>query len=441
MASKYGNIVFTRYLYIFEEVCYSLIFDTLSGLSFKRVIFWLSELYYSGYKDDIWSLAFLLYYDFHAKTNPHLYPFICKKYKLYRKNYTSDTDTSKNEINLILSVFKNIFISKTIEKVNYNVLIVNHIKNTSTSISLETHLYKGRKMAIVSNFVKKHPDKEFKISPEILKILKSLFQSICKNDKSRTYEILHLLFDSLISLYSNKNSVKIILNYILNFYKHYINEDSIADDYMNISNTDCEIYTLDINILYRFICNMIFNMYNREIYKHKSNIKINVMFVKPGIKTYDAFIKTNHIETEYNWKIMREKVEYNLSINITLFDLYRDYFEEKDISDMLYYNWEYYAYRTPLWKKRVKSHKGKLNHNNLSIDYNDEDLMEGFYSKFGLEPDEQPKSIQDCILKLDDDHEMRDNKDLYERLFELDNPDKISYIDSINDEQRHYFIY
>ena len=62
--------VLTRYLYIYDEVCLSLQQSLLSKTSFDEVIFWTSELFYSGYADKLWILVYQIYYNFYAITYP-----------------------------------------------------------------------------------------------------------------------------------------------------------------------------------------------------------------------------------------------------------------------------------------------------------------------------------------------------------------------------------
>lgn len=68
----------------------------------------------------------------------------------------------------------------------------------------------------------------------------------------------------------------------------------------------------------------------------------------------------------------------------------------------MWFNWEYYAYQVPLWKKRIEQYKGKPS--STEIIFPDEESAEDFYQKYSFEPDEQKtetnrKAINtiDCI--------------------------------------------
>ena len=56
-------------------------------------------------------------------------------------------------------------------------------------------------------------------------------------------------------------------------------------------------------------------------------------------------------------------------------------------------NWEYYAYHSDIWKKRISEFGGYIE--NTKIEFRCENEMERFYSQYGLELDEQPMYVQD----------------------------------------------
>ena len=67
--------------------------------------------------------------------------------------------------------------------------------------------------------------------------------------------------------------------------------------------------------------------------------------------------------------------------------------------DILRNNWEFYAYRTPLWKKRIDSFGGIVDGDTKKIIFKDDEKLELFYESFGLEPDEQSLDIQNKSVK------------------------------------------
>ena len=59
-----------------------------------------------------------------------------------------------------------------------------------------------------------------------------------------------------------------------------------------------------------------------------------------------------------------------------------------------WYHWEYYAYKSPIWKERFNKYKVKVSDKKQLIEFNDEDELEKFYEDYGYEPDEQSAEVQ-----------------------------------------------
>ena len=76
-----SDLIFTRYLYIKDEVRIALLVSILN----KRddAIFWAFELYYSGFKYELIELIWKIYYDFFATLNPSYEAYLLKQCKLF----------------------------------------------------------------------------------------------------------------------------------------------------------------------------------------------------------------------------------------------------------------------------------------------------------------------------------------------------------------------
>jgi len=74
-----SNLVFTRYLYIKDEVKLSLLISILNKS--YDAIFWAYELLYSGFKYELFALIWKIYYDFFATLNPAYESYLLKKHK------------------------------------------------------------------------------------------------------------------------------------------------------------------------------------------------------------------------------------------------------------------------------------------------------------------------------------------------------------------------
>ena len=73
-----SDIVFTRYLYLKDEVTISLLVNILQKND--DAIFWAYELYYSGFKHELFDFIWKIYYDFFATLNPDFGAYLFKKH-------------------------------------------------------------------------------------------------------------------------------------------------------------------------------------------------------------------------------------------------------------------------------------------------------------------------------------------------------------------------
>jgi hypothetical protein len=79
---------------------------------------------------------------------------------------------------------------------------------------------------------------------------------------------------------------------------------------------------------------------------------------------------------------------------------YNIFFESAcdDYTDAFRNNWLYYANDSPIWADRIREYGGVRNDEKKDIDFPDDEKYEQFYDKWGLEPDEQKKELQEkCI--------------------------------------------
>ena len=64
------QLTFTRYLYNADEVLFSFLENPLSQRDINETIFWISEYYYSGYKNESWEFIFKIYDWFYKSEKP-----------------------------------------------------------------------------------------------------------------------------------------------------------------------------------------------------------------------------------------------------------------------------------------------------------------------------------------------------------------------------------
>jgi len=63
-------------------------------------------------------------------------------------------------------------------------------------------------------------------------------------------------------------------------------------------------------------------------------------------------------------------------------------------------HWLFYASKIPLWEHRILQYKGTIDKETRQVIFENDDLMEEFFEKYGYEPDEQPIEIQRRLLGI-----------------------------------------
>jgi hypothetical protein len=58
-----------------------------------------------------------------------------------------------------------------------------------------------------------------------------------------------------------------------------------------------------------------------------------------------------------------------------------------------FYDWLYYGSRCSLWEKRIFEFDGVIDDEKKTVEFPDDDLLEGFYDYYGYEPDEQKREV------------------------------------------------
>ena len=95
------TMIFTRYLYNYNDAKYSLILAILKGSDFNEILFWADEIYHSGFKDELWQLLIKFYLDF-CYINQYLYSkTIVKSYKDWKEKMILNLSLKLSNISTI----------------------------------------------------------------------------------------------------------------------------------------------------------------------------------------------------------------------------------------------------------------------------------------------------------------------------------------------------
>jgi hypothetical protein len=338
----------TRFLYNEEEVKLSFIASILKKRDIIESYYWFSELYYS--KVDVCDIIWEIYFDYYALINPKLESYIIKKINDWKQI---------NEIDNLLYIVKNLHIAKYDSRVFL-------LRQTSISENLcQVNMYVGFSYKITKIYDKKYHSLLMSLKKcewiDICYYLNKLFKS---KNRQEYYKIYQTLFDYLLS-----DSPELRKQF---------------DDLWK-----ARIDERDYHFTLKMICKLLMKT---------NHISFKSVYVSP-LKEDINEIKSLEIPVTPSYKTLPNRRWFKIDENIGSFDLNRfgivNYKSEN-------YNWEYYASFTPLWKERIDAFKATPNHENRSIEFEDDDSLEEFYEKFGYELDEQSKEVQDySILSIE----------------------------------------
>ena len=329
-----SNLIFTRYLYIKEEVRIALLVSILNKKD--DAIFWAYELYYSGFKEELLNLLWKIYYDFFATLNPSYESYLIAKHKELLKD-AKDTIVSSLIQDLLFRPFNSdIFMLRNVCQ-NFIIDIVYH--NDSQSITTIEDLAYNMTHWIANND------------------LRSITQyvSVTTFSPIEVYDVSLEAFSSELTL--NKPKLRKIFASLI---------DQI--------NTDC-YFTVLLTWIIR-----LFSKRNKLVKRKSIYIEVDPEDIIP-YKTV---------------KDLKRGCQFGIDDlkHLSLFKLTRHTY---DINKEYWYRWEYFASFSPIWSDRLQQYGGHCDHENKKVIFKedpDDDLMQEFYALYGLEPDEQPLDIQ-----------------------------------------------
>jgi hypothetical protein len=368
-----SDLIFTRYLYIKDEVQISLLVSILNKND--DAIFWAYELYYSGFKTELLNIIWKIYYDFFVTLNPTFEKYLLKK---HREILETESDQDKDKVissivqTLLFRPFNtDVFLLRNVAE-NFE-LDINYCERTE-KINDTTDAIKNVEKWIKTNDYRSIAQWILNVNSninntEIYGICLDIFEeNMLKNTKTKLLKE----FDSIIKLVMNKKVV----------------------------------------LLGKIMC--LFSK-QQQLKKGKS-IYINVE--QEDIIPYETNSNSIH------YKILEDSCILNIDDlkHLSMFKLKRDKY---DLQEEYKNNWEYYASFSPIWSQRIIKFGGYVDHRKKRVVFKeepDDELMQEFYGLYGLEPDEQSKSVQDkSIQKIEKTYDWKWFNKKYKKngLFEI----------------------
>jgi hypothetical protein len=328
-----NKVIFTRYLYLKDEVEIALLTSLLNKN--EDAIFWAFELYFSGFENDLFELFWKIYFEFYASINPTFEAY------LTQKNNTFISSSNEEKQKIVANITNNLLIRKyTIDVFMLRQVALNF--EIEIEESLETWL-ENKDYEQITSFVLDIA-REDELQSILIRVV-DYFTS-----KKIALKRQKILKDFKKTLYKNKRIV--LLSRIMHYYYLLNNFKMGKSMYISVDMEDTIIYE---------------TILNGEVTTFRP-YKILPMACMCG---------TNDLKY------------------LGFFKLKREIYKDLGIKNEYDYHWEYYAYLSPVWKKRMEEFQGFLNHETKRLEFPDDDLFEEFYDQYAYEPDEQKISTKE----------------------------------------------
>jgi len=371
-----ANLVFTRYLYIKDEVKTALLLSILNKSD--DAIFWAYELYYSGFQNELYAFIWQIYYDFFATLNPSFAVYLSKKLDP-KEDLIEDRLISSIIQNLLIRSFNtDIFILRIITECFELDISATESEESEDGIEylLDKKDYRGLALYILN---KKDLDLEDTYQRVINYFKLTKQQRLFTKANTVKKEI--ILVANIFALI-NKSSNQIKRQ---NFYVRVDPEEVVQ--YETIEAVD-----------------------NLKPYRILAQACVCKIGSQPFLNLFQGFrnqaVDTSIKEKDRGWSCRAVTEKYN-SLD----------------------KWLYHAAFSPVWFSRIKSCKGYIDYVNQEVKFVDDDWEEAFYNKYGYEPDEQSLQTKENALNLTKD----ENTNCWQDFFAKYKKDGL--IDALDEEQ------
>lgn len=404
------TIKFTRYLYNEDEVKLTLLENLLNQKNLKECYFWIYEYYKSSYVEDTFNLIYKIYYDFYGLKNPKFE----KKINKYYKEFTKD-----NNIKYILVIIKNlfkfekdstIFLLRTYHSSRYlsilkckNIILDNFKIPNQNQQKLANSICEKDKNAIA--YYLKKSIKDNNLIELLSKILKNKIIINSNNDKYS--QLLFIIINSfkiqskkkIFYLKVKKEEIEnVLLSNYKSYYENYliIKDENYISEWMKKAPIGFDKIFPNSKKQIEFVIKQKYKDIEEalgNLWKYKDKVKGKEY---EGLIFFGSILEDVLLKIKTPYKIFQNKRLYSISDNIGCFNLQRDKY---DLNNIFWYHWEYFAYKSPIWKKRFDKYNININDKKQIIEFKNDDELEEFYQNYGFEPDEQNINIQEKSTK------------------------------------------
>ena len=412
-----SNIILTRYLYFKDEVKLALLVSILNKSD--DAIFWAYELYYSGFKIELYNYIWKIYYDFFATLNP--------SFELYLQKTLKDLNDWTENAKLVSTIIQDLLIRPFNTDIFFlrTICELFEISCNTVNSKIDIHRLHNATSTFYEQLTNWIDSKDFRsLTQYILNTVTFI------SEKDISDSILYKIYYHVIDIFMNIYGIKLAKPKLLK-------EFSNAQDRVNnqLTNFNELIQTKKLILLVKILTLV---SIKENLIKGKN---FYIVVDTDEIKQYDTFeISFTNINTKH-YRILRDVRICGIDDlkHLSLFKLERHIIKsQKEINKIYMHNWLYHASFSPLWFKRIKQYRGYVDYQKQSVEFMDDDVLDIFYKKYGYEPDEQSQEITDKSLHINTDTDINwinfHNKYNTNNLFMLDadeldeiNHDKIKY--------------
>jgi hypothetical protein len=352
-----SNIVFTRYLYLKDEVKLALLVSLLKKSD--DAIFWAYELYYSGFKTELFEFIWHIYYVFYATLNPSFEAYLLNKRNEMLKDeklvsaivqdlIIRPFNTDVFFLNIICKTFEIECKYKEVDENNKKkcMLYTSHLYD-QLMIWIDTHDYKSIAQFILNDKNVKNKGNKNNLNP------------IFTNEYIYGYTI-----DAFLSSFKDLKLAK----------------KRLQKEFNNSEKSDLILLAKIMTL---------FSLKDKLVKGKNFYITIS----PEEIVQYETIDANNDLRA---YRILQTACICGIDDlkHLSLFKLERDKLN-KSLTDLYNDKWLYQASFSPMWFDRIKSHRGYVDYTKQTVEFVDEDQQQSFFAKYGYEPDEQPTNVKE----------------------------------------------
>lgn len=151
-------------------------------------------------------------------------------------------------------------------------------------------------------------------------------------------------------------------------------------------------YKRKIKIIHEDILDKRFQVLMYVYKKNGNETKRKIFKIKINKEVKKFYESISVMESKPVYDYLSRVRKFKIPKEIGCFNLERYNYDYDEIIKNYFYKWESMANCSPIWNERIECWFGKFDKEN-NIYFPNDDLMEKFYEKYGLEPDEQSEEV------------------------------------------------